>query len=229
MTQQIIPIPSNSRFGSVNCYLVKAEGGDFLVDTGWPNARAALEKDLEEAGCQAGKLKLILATHGDFDHTGNCTYLREKYQAKIAMHRNDAALVEQGDMFINRKINHFMRGIVKLGASLLGLGKFDRFTPDIYLEDGQELAEYGLEAKVLHVPGHSKGSIAFLLPYMEASGASGKALLCGDLLVNSSTPSKNSLVDDAVALDASVERVRQLKPVMVFPGHGAPFPVEALP
>jgi hydroxyacylglutathione hydrolase len=229
MTQEIITIPSNSRFGSVNCYLVKAEAGYFLIDTGWSSGRAALEKDLETAGCRPGDLKLILATHGDFDHTGNCAYLRDKYRTKIAMHRGDAPLVEQGNMFINRKMNPVLGVLIKIGASLVGLGKFDRFTPDIYLEDGQDLAESRLEAKVLHVPGHSKGSIAFLLPYIDPSGTSGQALVCGDLLVNSSAPAKNSLVDDAAALDASVERVKLLKPVTVYPGHGKPFPIEMLP
>jgi glyoxylase-like metal-dependent hydrolase (beta-lactamase superfamily II) len=229
MSQEIITLPSKSRFGSVNCYLIKADAAYFLVDTGWSSQRAALEKELENSGCQPGNLNLILVTHGDFDHTGNCAYLRERYRTKIAMHRGDSVLVEQGDMFINRKINPLMRGIIKIGASLFGLSKFDRFKADIFIEDGQDLAEYGLDAKVLLVPGHSKGSIAILTPSSDPASGSWQALFCGDLLVNSSQPAKNSLVDDAAALDASVERVKQLKPVTVYPGHGKPFPVELLP
>ena len=228
MTQEIFTILSKSRLGSVNCYLIKTEAGYFLIDTGWPNQRAALEKELSRLGCQPGNLKLILATHGDFDHTGSCAYLHDKFHAKIAMHRGDSAMVEGGDMFINRKINHLSRGVLGIGTKLLGLNKFDKFAPEIYLEDGQELSGFGLEAQVLHVPGHSKGSIAFLTPFSGPPDASGRALFCGDLLVNSSRPAKNSLVDDAAALDTSVERVKLLKPITIYPGHGKPFPVELL-
>jgi hydroxyacylglutathione hydrolase len=228
MAQEIITIPSKSPFGSVNCYLVRAETGYFLIDTGWPAQRSVLEQELRRLGCRPGNLVLILATHGDFDHTGNCAYLHEKYRTPVAMHRLDSAIVDQGDMFTNRKINNLPRGILRFGAFFLGLSKFDHFKPEIYLEDGQDLDEYGLEAKVLHVPGHSKGSIAFLAPFSSPSGALGQALFCGDLLVNSSKPAKNSLVDDAAALDVSVERVKQLKPVTVYPGHGKPFPIEQL-
>jgi len=226
MSQEIFTIPSQSRLGSVNCYLVKAEAGYFLIDTGWPAQRAALEKELRRLGCQPGNLKLILATHGDFDHTGNCAYLREKYRTQIAMHRLDSAMVEAGDMFINRKINNISRLLLSIGTFFLGLSKFDKFKPEIYLDDGRDLAEFGLEAIVLHVPGHSKGSIAFLTPFSHPSGASGLALFCGDLLVNSGKPGKNSLVDDAVALDASVARLKELKSITIYPGHGRPFAVE---
>jgi len=41
-------------------------------------------------------------------------------------------------------------------------GKFECFQPDLVMEDEQELADYGFAAKVLHTPGHTKGSIAIL-------------------------------------------------------------------
>jgi hydroxyacylglutathione hydrolase len=61
--------------GSVNCYLIKTEAGYVLIDTGSSNQRAALEHELHNAGCQPGNLKIIVLTHGDFDHTGVCHYI----------------------------------------------------------------------------------------------------------------------------------------------------------
>lgn len=63
--------------GSVNCYLVETDPGYILIDTGGSNKRTDLEKALESAGCKPGNLQLIVITHEDFDHTGNCAYLRE--------------------------------------------------------------------------------------------------------------------------------------------------------
>ena len=59
------------RLGSVNCYIVAAEGGFVVIDTGASNRRKEVERELENAGCKPGGLKLIILTHGDFDHTGN--------------------------------------------------------------------------------------------------------------------------------------------------------------
>ena len=42
-------------------------------------------------------LRLIVLTHGDYDHAGNAAYLREKYGSKVAMHRDDSGRVERAD------------------------------------------------------------------------------------------------------------------------------------
>jgi len=83
--------------GSVNCYLVKTNAGYVLIDTESSNQRAALEQELRNAGCQSGQLKLIILTHGDFDHTGNAAYLRHKFDAPLAMHPAEPALDHEPD------------------------------------------------------------------------------------------------------------------------------------
>ena len=94
-----ITLPLPYKMGSVNCYLVESETGCLLVDTGSSYSRSQLERELEGAGCKPGNLRLIVLTHGDFDHIGNAAFLREKYGGKIAMHKADSGMAEQGDMF----------------------------------------------------------------------------------------------------------------------------------
>ena len=91
------------RMGSVNCYLIETNTGYILIDTGGSNKREDLEKELESSGCHPGNLNLIVLTHGDFDHTGNASYLRKKFSTKIAMHHYDSGVVEYGNMYWNRK------------------------------------------------------------------------------------------------------------------------------
>jgi hydroxyacylglutathione hydrolase len=207
-------------FGGVNCYLVAVDTGFILVDTGFGKYREDIEKELEGAGCKPGTLKLIVLTHGDPDHTGNAAFLREKYGAKIAMHSADKGMVEHGDLFYGRNVNFAVKalGNLMLFFSEGRLRKADRFTPDIYVEDGSDLSEFGFDAKVLHLPGHSGGSIGFL--------TSGGDLFCGDLLENVKEPSKGSIVVDKKAFNTSIEKVKQLKISRVYPGHGEPFPME---
>jgi glyoxylase-like metal-dependent hydrolase (beta-lactamase superfamily II) len=218
----IIELPMSFQMGSVNCYPIETETGFVLIDTGPSNRRALLETFLARAGCRPGNLQLVVLTHGDFDHTGNAAYLAAKFGAPIAMHRADAGMAEQGDMFWNRASGSaFFRFLVPI---FFRFPKSVRFTPDVFFEDGDDLAEYGLEAQVLSIPGHSLGSIGVL-----TEGANGgakqaeRALFCGDLLENVKQPSLNSIMDDVAIAERSVERVSGLGIDTVYPGHGQPF------
>jgi hydroxyacylglutathione hydrolase len=187
--------------GSVNCYLTETDTDYILIDTGCSNKRSNLEKELESAGCKPGYLKLIVLTHGDFDHTGNAAYLRKKFVTKIAMHYDDSGMVERGEMFWNRKKGNILLGMI--ARILFGFGKKERFKPDLYIDEGYNLSECGFDAKVLHIPGHSKGSIGILT----ANGD----LFCGDLLENTDKPILNSIMDDTAAANVSVEKLKKLK------------------
>ena len=207
-----------------NCFLVRAEGGFVLIDTGVAYKRTAVEKELENAGCGAGDLKLIVLTHGDSDHADNAAFLRKKYGAPIAMHPNDAGMVRRGDMSHSRKakpdrITAMGRVIMLVGRlmTLVKPGDFDCFSPDVYLEDGQSLSEYGFDAKILHLPAHSQGSIGVLTPDGE--------LFCGDFIYNFFGPNQ-VWVDDLAAANAGVERLKTLGVRRVHPGHGRSFPWE---
>jgi hydroxyacylglutathione hydrolase len=215
MTLEITPINLGNAVLNVNCYLVKTPDGYVLIDTGFSRNRSALEKELVRKGCKNGNLKLIILTHGDSDHAGNCAYLRDKYGAKAAIHRDESQVVEHGDMSLSRKSGN---RLTRLVLSFFGLGKSDRFKPDICVDGGYDFSADGFHARVLHVPGHSVGSIAVLT----AEGD----LFCGDLLVNAQKPVKNSLVDDPAEMDASIQMLKSLKINTVYPGHGKPFPME---
>ncbi len=209
-----IRLPLPLRFGSVNCYLIKADSGCMLIDTGCPNSRARLERQLLEAGGE--NLRLIVLTHGDFDHTGNAAYLRQRFGAGIAMHGDDAAVVEKGDIFGGRQRGSFFFRMV--APVLLGFGKSKRFKPDLYLEDGDDFAEYGFEAKVVHIPGHSRGSIGVV--------TAGGELFSGDLLIKKNGAKRNKVIDDIEAAEASIKKLKGLGIKTVYPGHGRPFPMK---
>jgi hydroxyacylglutathione hydrolase len=204
------------RMGTVNCYLVHTGTGYVLIDTGASNKSAELENELASAGCMPGNLDLIVLTHGDFDHTGNAAYLGQKFGTPIGMHQDDAGMAEQGDMFWNRSSGN---ALIRLLAPLLfRFRKSNRFRPDFYLEDGYDLSEYGFDAQVLSIPGHSKGSIGVL--------TAGGNLFCGDLFENSDRPATNSIMDDPPACEASVEKLQGFEIRTVYPGHGRAFAMD---
>jgi len=211
----------------VNCYLLAAGDGFVLIDTGLATKRAELDRRLARAGCVAGRLTLIVLTHGDLDHAGNAAHLRKTSGAGIAVHPDDAGMVETGDTARNRKpkpdrmtaTGRFIRVMGTAMELTRRGGALETFEPDLLVDDGYELDGFGLEARVLHLPGHSKGSIGVL--------TAGGDLFCGDLLYNWRKPGA-PIVDDADAWEASVGRLDGLGVTTVYPGHGRPFPWGAL-
>jgi len=213
MPQEIRVINS----GGVNCYLVRNGDSYVLIDTGIPTKRTSLVKELASTGCKPGNLKLIVLTHGDYDHAGNAAYLREKFGTKIAMHNSDSGRCERGDWNwgLKAKPDKFPL-IFRIVSVFIRPGKFDTFKSDIYVEDGQGLSEYGFDAKILHLPGHTKGSIGLLT----GSGD----LFCGDLMDNMfGKPRLQFFIDDLAEAHASVEKLKNSKINTVYPGHGKPF------
>ena len=215
---KIVTLALPYHLGSVNCYLVKIDTGYILIDTGSSNQRAALEQELRHAGCQPGDLKLIILTHGDFDHTGNAAYLRRKFGAPLAMHPADFGMIERSDMFASRSnANPIFKAIAPL---LFRFGESNRVTPDIKLAEGFDLAGYGMAAQVISIPGHSRGSIGIL--------TSDGDLFVGDLLENTKQPALNSIMDDRVAAQASVDKLKGLNVKTVYPGHGRSFSLDQI-
>lgn len=204
-------------FGGIvaNCYLIKTKIGFILIDTGRKSKLKILEAEFQKAGCLPGNLDLIILTHGDFDHTGNSAYLREKYKTKIAMHKDDYGMVENGDMFWNRTSGN--RIAKKVVNSIFSITKFK---PDFPVDEGYDLHEFGLDAKIIHIPGHSKGSIGIL-------SADGE-LFCGDLFVNSKIPELNTIIDDKEEADRSVQKIKNLNVKTIYPGHGKSFSIDSL-
>lgn len=207
------------KLGGVNCYLVCAGDGFVLIDNGTPEKRARLEAELAAAGCRPGDLRLIVVTHGDYDHAGNAAYLRDRYGAEIAMHREDAGRVERGDWSRGMKPRPDKFGLVyRIVSRFIKPGAFETFTPDVCVEEGQRLTDYGLDAAVLHLPGHTRGSIGVLTDDGD--------LFCGDLMDSMGKPSLQFFIDDMASARASLETLRGLNVRIVYPGHGKPFPLE---
>lgn len=132
------------------------------------------------------------------------------------MHYADLGMVDQGDMFWNRQQPN--RLVQALTGLLFRLSEADRFKPDCFVQEGNTLAEYGLDAQVIELPGHSRGNIGILTTRGE--------LFCGDLLANRGKPQVWTIIDDPDATRASVEKLKQYRITTVYPGHGSPFQME---
>jgi len=222
----------------VNSYLARDENGFVLFDTGghiamdrpFTNRRGLLLKALESAGCSENNLNLIVLTHGDNDHSCNAAYLRERFRAKIAMHAGDTELVERPTLQklmesyqynspeLKQMFLQYKDVITKVTQKILD--EFERFTPDILLEDGADLSPYGIDAAVIHTPGHTDGSIAILIK--------NGGLIAGDAFANTGKPNLSPNASDFQKLYDSAAKLEALKTETIFPGHGEPFDLKEI-
>ena len=206
-------------FGGVNCYLLQSDTSYILVDNGYPAKWSYLEKELQKAGCNSANLKLVVLTHGDHDHAGNSVSLRARYGVKIAMHSDDSVMVEKGDMNWNRKKKpdkfSLMFRLMPLMSVFFKPGEFKTFTPDFFIDESFDFSPYNSDAKVLHLPGHSKGSIGIL--------TSDGSLICGDFLYNIFGNPGQEFCDNLTDFHASAEKLKSLQISTFYPGHGKQF------
>ncbi|SDN90328.1 MBL fold metallo-hydrolase [Acetanaerobacterium elongatum] len=229
MHQEIIRL----NLGGVNAYLLKQNGNCLLVDTGGSlirdkqldNRRALLLQLLSDNGCSAENLKLVILTHGDCDHTANAAFLRKQYGVKIAMHSADIELVDNPTLEKMMETFRYRSALLKF-IFLLIKGKitrimqktredFEGFEPDILLNEGNSLAPYGFDAKILALPGHTKGSIGILTTQDD--------LISGDIIVSVDKPAPAPNAFDFKQLDESINRIKTMSIQTVYPGHGEPF------
>ena len=204
----------------VNAFLVRVKEGYVLIDSGLGMHWTKLENELISYGCLPDKLKLVIITHGDFDHAGTCAKLQEKYKIKVAIHKDDSLMVENG-LSLKRKARTMSSRILSLILRLFrGKFAFDRFKPDVYLTDGQNLEVYGFKAKVIHIPGHTKGSVGILTDDGD--------LFAGDTFINKRKPEIANYIENQSELEKSIARLKMMNIRKVYPGHGKPFHMEEI-
>lgn len=149
--------------GAVNAYLLD-QGELTLIDTGLPKSEDKIVAAIESLGRKASDLKHIIVTHCHPDHSGSLAALKRTTGATAYMHRDDAAMVRQGEGKRPMKAAPgLMRKIFFTAFVAFSSGKIERSVVDREIDDGTELPIAG-GLKAIHVPGHCAGQLALLWP-----------------------------------------------------------------
>jgi glyoxylase-like metal-dependent hydrolase (beta-lactamase superfamily II) len=101
----------------------------------------------------------LLNTHGHFDHLMGNKFIKKTWGLKCEIHKDDNYLIEHAETL----------------AQLFGIEMTAPPSYGTFIDDGEIISFGNSELKVIHVPGHSPGSVAF---YSEAD----KILISGDIL-----------------------------------------------
>ena len=197
-----------------NVYLLLGETLT-LVDTGMPGSEEAILDYIQCLGRDAGNLARILITHHHLDHVGSLAALKAHTPAQVLAHPGDATLIS-GKQPAPPPSSAGLRLLFRLMAPFMPAA--EPAPVDATLQDGDHLGLLG-GATVVHVPGHTPGSIALHFP-------SERLLICGDVIDNRrgrlGPPPKAFSADTDQAV-ASLRRLAELEFDVLCPGHGAPL------
>ncbi|WP_313182180.1 MBL fold metallo-hydrolase [Lacrimispora sp.] len=197
------------RCGSVNSYLIEEHGRAVLVDTG----RNGLEEKVL-AQCRKTKVELIVLTHGHADHVQNTAYLRKELGVPVALHKEDLNLIKDNFMEPVRFQGMLGMAIAEVTAKSSETDRIPEFTPEIFINEGDWLKDYGINARIMGLPGHTRGSIGIDLDE--------KAVIVGDALMNMFYPGLSLVYWDRAEMLKSADKISALGARKVYFGHGSP-------
>ena len=143
----------------VNCFIVaNRQTRDAMVVDPGDEGQRILDR-ISEAGLN---LKMIVNTHGHFDHIGANRLLVQETGATLLIHKDDLPLMKNS-------VQH---------AAVYGLNTTKSPEPDRVLEGGEILSLGELHFTVVHIPGHSPGGICL---YGEGHLFAGDVLFAGSI------------------------------------------------
>ena len=187
---------------ATNCWIIAPEKGSecIIVDPGMTDISAEVEMIVAEEGL---KPVAVLLTHGHLDHTFSVKPLADGYGISAYIHSEDRRFIADpagihGPQFVEQLGGMYFEEPVKVEN----------------LKDGSQLDFLGMKIRAIHAPGHTRGSLMFLLN--EETLISGDVLFAGsigrtDLPTGSASDMRNTLLKKVLPLDDSIR---------VLPGHG---------
>jgi len=210
--------------GFDNCYILR---GRFciLIDGGSLGQGDNFRKNIQKLAMKPEEIKLIVLTHGHWDHIGSAADIKDISGARIAMHRWEKDVLE-------KSLQPTPPGGTLWGQILVWLislcKPFSHISPakvDIILGDEDvSLAEYGIAGRIIHTPGHSAGSVSVLLD-------SGEAFV-GDLAMAGFplrfSPGLPILAENMEQVRKSWQKLLSAGAETIYPAHGKPFSADII-
>jgi hydroxyacylglutathione hydrolase len=208
-----------------NTYLVEADNGLVLVDSGMPGSEKRILKAIASLGRKPSDVKLILLTHRHWDHIGSAAALKKETSGMLVSHGFEKPYVAGTLVVITPRAWSFYgriaRRVLAIGSSTKKLFRLVKYHPVLVDEASDEesiLEGVGLDGSIVWTPGHTKGSVSLFLN-------KSRVAIIGDLLRTKRGKLREPLFMENISQErSSVQRILDLHPVILCPGHGKPLP-----
>lgn len=189
--------------GANSVVYIEDSGKKMIVDTGHFGNRHVLAARLNEENINPSSIDYVILTHIHWDHSTNIDMFGN---SKVIVHKSE---MENGSLSPFEKKESLSTRTVKRMISSLDL--------DLVDEDRIELtSNVFLRETFGHTPGHISVHI------IEEKGGT---VIAGDSIPNLRAFLRGRpdyVYDDDLAI-SSIEKIKDLKPILIIPGHDAPF------
>ena len=217
--------PSLHRLGSslVNSYLVEEGGVVTIIDAGLPGYWLDLTKELAAMGRSLDDVRAVVLTHGDTDHIGFAERIHRERGVAVYVHELDAARA-RGE--VKKPMSGW--GPVKLGP-LTGFLAYTARKGGLRIPPLTEVVTFTEgtldvpgSPRVIHVPGHTPGSVAVHVPAVDAIFM-GDAFTTRSVLTGEEGPQPGPFTLDPEQATASLAKLDAIEATWALPGHGEPW------
>lgn len=201
-----------------NCYVLAPAAGEecLIVDPGVGVTAQLAEVLLEHRLRPAA----VLLTHGHFDHVYSVTPVCGSASVAAYIHGDDRYRLKDPLSAVGPEL------IAMLEQQFGRKAKWQEPVDVVNLVDGQRLTLAGFDLTVLHAPGHTEGSVMFVLPDVPdgiaAEAGVRSTVVSGDVLFAGSIGRTDLAGGDGAAMTRSLRDVvlTLADDVLVLPGHG---------
>ncbi len=179
-------------FCDTNCYIVASnEGNAALID-----APDDAEYILEQLDVYGLTLKMILLTHGHFDHIGAAADLQQQTGCEVYIHTDDLFMVKDTEAS---------------KGGFPGIGNIKSVENVIPVTEDMVIKLDEIEFDVLHTPGHTPGSVCYI---------TGNVMFSGDTLFARSIGRTDMPGGDMDKMEQSLLKIKDLGgDLTIYPGH----------
>jgi glyoxylase-like metal-dependent hydrolase (beta-lactamase superfamily II) len=190
-----------------------------------PGSEKLILKTVAALGRKPSDVKLILLTHRHWDHIGSAAALKKATSGMLVSHGFEKPYVAGTLVVITPRAwslyGRIARRVLAVASSTMKLFRLVKYHPVLVDEASDEdsvLDSAGLDGSIIWTPGHTKGSISLFLN-------KSRVAIIGDLLRNKRGKLREPLfMENTLQERSSVQRILDLHPVILCPGHGKPLP-----
>lgn len=199
--------------GRSNVFLLTNGSKNILIDTSPNYMWSLLVKRLNKL--KISKIDALILTHSHMDHAENSCRIKEKYGSFIIIHRSEASYLASGNNIIPHGTNLFTRTLMKaLSSFITPLLRYKPCQFDVLVDDKFELDDFGFNARIIHTPGHTIGSVSVVID--------DEVAIVGDTMFGIfSSSAFPPYADDVRQMMISWRRLLDTNCSVFIPGHGS--------
>jgi metallo-beta-lactamase class B len=185
-------------FNSIGAWAIPTSQGIILIDAlnTVKEAEEIIDPSLRKIGLNPADVKYVIVGHGHGDHFGGAPYYQDKYGAKVALSGVDWDIIERP----NPNARGPQRPIPKR---------------DVVVTDGQKITLGDTTITLYVTPGHTPGSLAYIIPGKFRGRPLNVLMLSGANI----TPDKATLA----AFEKALDHAKDAKAQMLINGHPGLF------